>query len=260
MKAVILAAGYATRLYPLTKNKAKPLLPIHDRLMIDYVIDQAEALPDMEEIYVVSNSRFAKNFVEWAENRRSRQPHHVPITVVDDGTKSVADRLGAIGDIHFCIEKCQIDDDLLVMAGDNLFTWDLLDAWRHFRKHGDDMILAQPLARPEDLARFAIADVDEDGYVRHLEEKPAQPRSNLGIYAIYFYRRDTLPLFASYLAQGQNKDAPGHFPAWLYKQKPVRAFFFSGECYDIGTPEAYQDVLTTFSLSARQGQKENTEK
>ncbi len=259
MKAVILAAGYATRLYPLTKHRAKPLLPIHDRLMIDYVIDQAEALPDMEEIYVVSNSRFAGDFSDWARQRRQNQPHHVPLTVVDDGTKSADDRLGAIGDIHYCIENCQIDDDLLVMAGDNLFTWDLREAWQHFQTHGDDMILAQPLARPEDLARFAIADVDAEGYVRHLEEKPARPRSNLGIYAIYFYRRDTLPLFARYLAEGNNKDAPGYFPAWLYQHKPVRAFFFAGECYDIGTPEAYQDVLTTFSLSTPGGQdkKEN---
>ncbi|MDW7656843.1 MAG: nucleotidyltransferase family protein [Bacillota bacterium] len=265
MKAIILAAGYATRLYPLTKHCAKPLLPIHGRPLIDYLVDQAETLPDLDEIYVVSNNRFAAQFESWAAARRQqvqaqaqaqdkadgdRAGRPIPITIIDDGTTSEEGRLGAIGDIQHCIERCNIDDDLLVMAGDNLFTWRLLDAWQHFSTHGEDMIVAQPLARPEDAHRFAIAVVDEQGHVQHMEEKPDCPRSNIGVYAIYFYRRDTVPLFRRYLEEGNNKDAPGYFVVWLYQQKLVRAFFFTGHCIDIGTPQAYQDVLTTFPVSA----------
>lgn len=260
MKAIILAAGYATRLYPLTEKCAKPLLPIHGRPMIDYLIDQAETLPDLDEIFIVSNHRFAAQFDDWAAGRRQAQAQilavgsgtdrTIPISIIDDGTNNEEERLGAIGDIQHCIRRCQIDDDLLIMAGDNLFTWRLIDAWHHFRVHGEDMILAQPLACPEEAHRFAIAEVDQKGLVRHLEEKPASPRSNIAVYAIYFYRRDTVPLFRQYLEEGNNKDAPGHFPVWLYQRKPVRVYFFSGHCIDIGTPEAYHDVLTTFPVSA----------
>lgn len=253
MKAIILAAGYATRLYPLTKNCAKPLLPIGSRPMIDYLIDQAVTLPDLDDIFVVSNHRFAGQFEQWADRRRPALPSHMRLSVIDDQTTHEGDRLGAIGDIQYVIRHGAIDDDLLVMAGDNLFTWALLDAWHHFRQHGEDMILAQKLANPDDRHRFAIALVNEDGLVEHLEEKPACPRSDIGVYAIYFYRRDTLPLISRYLAEGNNPDAPGHFPAWLYRQKPVRVFFFSGRCIDIGTPQAYEDVMTTFPVSVTDG-------
>ena len=170
----------------------------------------------------------------------------VALTVVDDGTTSEANRLGAIGDIRYCISRMKLDDDLLVIAGDNLFTYQLADAWQHFRSHGEDMILAQPLPQEEDLRRFAIVSVDDRGLVADLEEKPQQPKSNLAVYATYFYRRDTLPLFDQYLAEGNNPDSPGHFPVWLYKRKPVRVFFFDGLCIDIGTPQSYEDVRTTF--------------
>ena len=258
MKAIILAAGYATRLYPLTEKCAKPLLPIRERPLIDYQIDQAETLPDLDAIYVVSNHRFAEQFSAWAEKRNQQAQagsrtgaaaRTVPISVIDDGTNREEDRLGAIGDIQFCIDHCGIDDDLLVMAGDNLFTWRLLDAWQYFRDCYEDTILAQSLDRREDLRRFAIAVVDDQDRVLHLEEKPEKPRSNIAVYAIYFYRRDTVPLFGRYLAEGNDKDAPGHFPVWLYRQKPVRAYFFSGRCIDIGTPQSYQDVMTTFPVS-----------
>lgn len=262
MKAIILAAGYATRLYPLTKDKPKALLPIHGRPLIYYLIDQAETLPDLEEIIVVSNHRFVDQFKAWAKERegRSNQKTTVPLKIIDDGTTCETDRLGAIGDIQFCIDHCHIDDDLLVMAGDNLFTWRLYDAWAHFRKHGEDMIVAHRLEPSQDPRNFAIVVTDPNGLVLHLEEKPENPRSDIAVYAIYFYRKDTLPLFRQYLEEGNNPDAPGHFPAWLYKRKPVRVYFFDGHCFDIGTPEAYQEVLTTFPLSLSEKQDDEQTK
>lgn len=255
MKGIILAAGYATRLFPLTLNTAKALLPISGRPIIDYITDQMLTLPDLDQIIVVSNHRFADQFAKWADERTRTDPAStVVITVVDDGTTDETNRLGAIGDIRYCIDQMQIDEDLLVIAGDNLFTYQLADAWRHFRQHGEDMILAQELPPEEDLRRFAIVVVDEQGLVVDLEEKPDIPKTNRAVFATYFYLRNTLPLIAQYLKEGNNPDSPGHFPVWLYHRKPVRVYFFDGVCIDIGTPESYEDVRTTFPLSVTREQ------
>ncbi len=260
MKGIILAAGYATRLYPLTLNRAKALLPVHGRPIIDYIVDQMLTLPDLDQLIVVSNHRFADQFHEWAAKRNQkladagRQKSDAEadpfIRVLDDGTTSEGDRLGAIGDMQFCIDQLKIDDDLLVIAGDNLFTYKLYDAWSHFRRHGEDMILARKMPPEEDLHRYAIAVVNDQGLVTDLTEKPECPKTNLAVYATYFYRRDTVPLISGYLAAGNKPDAPGNFPAWLYQRKPVRVYFFEGLCIDIGTPQSYEDVQTTFPVSA----------
>jgi glucose-1-phosphate thymidylyltransferase len=253
VKAIILAAGYATRLYPLTRDRAKSLLPIHGRPIIDYLIDQLHTIPDVDRIYVISNHRFAHQFEAWAAERenldKTAVKHNIPIDVLDDQTTSEDDRLGAIGDLQYCIDQYEIDDDLIVLAGDNLFTGSLVNAWRVFRTHQQDMLLAAHLAADEDPKRFAIAQIDDLGMVQHLEEKPQQPRSDLAVYAIYFYRRDTVPLIREYLASGNNPDAPGHFPVWLHTRKPIRVHLLEGLCIDIGTPKAYQDVMTTFPVS-----------
>ncbi len=253
MKAIILAAGYATRLYPLTKDRAKPLLPVQGRPIIDYLVDHARRIPDLDAIKVVSNDRFSPQFEAWASQRghqtRGTDGRTIPIHVLNDGTVSQEDRLGAIGDMQFCIDHFGIDDDLLVLAGDTLFTGSLFKAWEVFREHGQDLILASPVSPGEDPSRFAIAQTDADGLVQHLEEKPKEPKSNLAVFALYFYRRDTVPMIRQYLAAGHNPDAPGHFPVWLYQRKPVRVHLFEGDCVDIGTPQAYQEVMTTFPAS-----------
>lgn len=239
MKALILAAGYATRLYPLTKDRPKALLPLAGKPIINFILDEIVTLPDVNEIVVVSNHRFAEHFNAWKEKM---QPHcDLPITIVDDFTTSDADKLGAVGDINFVVERLNIDEDLLVIAGDNLFTYNLIDPWRVFREFDQDLILAQEIDSLDDLRRFAVAQIDENDLVIELEEKPAEPKSNLAVYATYFYRRDTLPLIKTYLEHGGNPDSPGNFPAWLYKRKPLRLYKFTGECFDIGTPESYAE-------------------
>lgn len=248
MKAIILAAGYATRLYPLTKDKAKALLPVQGKPIIDYIVEQIETLPAVDHIYVVSNHLFYDQFIAWSRQRQAAQTDRikVPLTIVDDGSSSENDRLGAIGDIQFCIEQVQIEDDLLIIAGDNLFTYALRDAWQAFEQHHADMILARRMPESKDLKRFAIAEIDQDGFVTGLEEKPAEPKTDIAVFATYFYRKDTLPLISQYLDSGQPADAPGHFPAWLYSRKPVYVYLFDGICIDIGTRESYEDVRTTF--------------
>lgn len=237
MIGLILAAGYATRLYPLTKNKAKALLPVQGRPIIDYIVDEMLTMPDLKQVVVVSNHRFAKDFEEWAQTRPADN-----IVVVDDKTTSDEDKLGAIGDMQYVIEQLKIDDDFFVIAGDTLFTYSLKDCWDAFKEYDEDMILAGVPDESEDLRRFAIATVDEEGTLTSLVEKPEHPASNLAVYATYFYKASTLPLIKEYLAEGNSPDSPGNFPAWLYKRKPVKLYRFEGTCVDIGTPEAYEAV------------------
>ena len=162
-------------------------------------------------------------------------------------TTSDADKKGAIGDIQFVLERAKLDDDLLVAASDNFFTFPLMRFYEAFRRNGCDTLLAARFADRDLLRRFAVATVDEHLRVTHLEEKPAEPKSDLGVYALYFYKRDTLPLFAQYLAEGNPPDAPGHFPVWLYPRREVRVYPFEGECIDIGTPQSYHEVCERFA-------------
>lgn len=236
MKAIVLAAGYAMRLYPLTKDRPKALLEIGGRHMLDYLMDEIESVPEIDEAILVTNSRFYRQFADWAAGRRNPG---LSVRVLDDKTDTNEDRLGAIGDMLFALNEAGIDDNVLVAAADNLFTFRLNDFVESFRKSGKDTLLAKAMGETEERKRFAIATLDADGRVTGLVEKPENPPTDIAVYALYLYRRDTLPLVRQYLAEGNNPDAPGHFPEWLYKRRDVRAYLFEGECVDIGTPEAY---------------------
>lgn len=242
MKAIILAAGYATRLYPLTINRPKALLPINKKPIIDYIVEELNTIEELDEIYVVTNSRFAEHFSDWAKNASSR----APISVLDDGTTSDENKKGAVGDMGFVIEQKGIDDELLVIAGDNFFTYSLRDYVDYYRKKGHDCVCVKKWPNEAELSKFGIALLDADGKVLDIEEKPQHPKSNTVVFATYLYRRETVPMIREYLAAGNNPDAPGNFPAWLYKRKDVYAYTFSGECYDIGTPESYREVCRMY--------------
>lgn len=245
MKALILAAGYAHRLYPLTLNFPKALLEVAGRPILDRILDELDRVDIIDEIVVISNHRFIRHFDEWVRTRV--EPGQKPVVLLDDGTETEDNRLGAIGDMNFAIEELGIDEDILVVAGDNLFTYDLPEIVEAYQKHGQDMILGQNLEAEEDPKRFAIAVIDEHGTLVDLEEKPDHPKSDIAIYASYFYRQDTLPLIGAYLAEGNNPDSPGNFPVWLYKKKPVRVHLFDGKCYDIGTHDSYARVQDIFA-------------
>jgi len=241
MKAIILAAGYATRLYPLTLSTPKPLLPICGKPLIDYILEQIGELDCVDAVYVVTNHKFASAFRGWESGHGGRKP----VKILDDGTADEASRLGAIGDIDFVIKRERIDDDLLIIAGDNIFTYSLKNCAAFFEKMGD-CIVAQETEDIEILRSVAVATLGPDGRVLDLIEKPAAPPSKFGIFATYFYKRETLPLFAQYLEGGNKPDAPGYFVQWLHKRKPVYAWIMDGECYDIGTPKAYEEIQEIF--------------
>ena len=242
MKAIILAAGYATRLYPLTINKPTALLTINEKPIINYIVEQINTIDVVDEIYVVTNHKFIDSFADWQNEIESR----AKITVLDDGTTSEQDRKGAIGDIAFVIQKMNINDELLVVAGDNFFTYPLKNYYDFYKQKDKDCVCVKVWNDEKTLRNFGIALLDQNNKVLDIEEKPENPKSNTVVFAMYLYQKDTIPLFEKYLSQGNNPDAPGNFPAWLYKQKEVYAYTFKGECYDIGTPESYQEVQALF--------------
>ena len=245
MKAIVLSAGYATRLYPLTKDTPKGLLPIGNKSILDFITDQIETVPEIDEIFIISNHKFFPNFSEWAKVRKT----HLKINVLDDGTTDDSNKLGAIGDIWFTIQNGNIDEDVLIVAGDNFFTFPLNDYLEFYRKKQCDTILVSELDRLEDLRRMGNAILDAEDKVIGMEEKPQEPKSNCAVFASYIYQKETLPLIEQYLKEGNNPDAPGFFPSWLYQRKPIYAYKFVGECYDIGTHESYREVCEKFGNS-----------
>jgi len=229
MRAVILAAGYATRLRPLTDTTAKQLLPIAGRPMIDWVCDRIQALT--RDIHLVTNARFAPDFERWAARRDD-------VTVHDDGTLTNEDRLGAIGDIAFVLGRTGTDADLLVVAGDNLFDFALADFAGFVGGKGVASGVAVYDCGDLELAtQYGVVEVDADDRVTGFEEKPSEPRSTLVATAAYLYHREHVPLVERYLADGNPPDQPGRLIAWLYPREPVYAYRSPGSWFDIGNPE-----------------------
>lgn len=228
MRALVLAAGYATRLYPLTETVAKPLLPVGGRPMIDHLLERIREA-DPLEVHVVTNSKFADAFREWAPEG---------VRVHDDSTASEDDRLGAIGDLQLVVDRAAIDDDLLVVAGDNLFDFSVADYVRWWRAKGVASAVALYEHPDRDLVRqYGVVTVDEDDRIVSFVEKPSEPESNLAATACYLYHREHLPLVRTYLAEGNVPDQPGRLVEWLYRRTPVYGYRFGGEWLDIGDRE-----------------------
>jgi len=227
MKALILAAGYATRLRPLTDSIPKQLLPVGKRPMVDWILDRI-AETSADEVHLVTNARFADDFARWAQGTGVR--------VHNDGTTTNEDRLGAIGDIRFVQERVDLDSDLLVIAGDNLFEYSLRDYVDFWRSKGDNAsVLAVHDVGGRELAKqYGIVDVDEDDRVIGFVEKPEDPPTTLCATATYLYKREHAGLVPTYLQEGNPPDAPGNFVAWLHTREPVYAYRIPGEWYDIG--------------------------
>jgi len=245
MIALLLVAGYATRLHPLTINTPKPLLHVDGHPILDYIVDEIDTLPNITGICLITNHRFAGHFEEWASARRLVSSN-VPITVLDDGTTDDSNKRGAIGDIQYAIDTLHIDEDTVIIAGDNLFTYRLKDMHDHFIKIHRDLLIAIHVPDKSQLQKLAVATLDEQGKVLRMMEKPGEPESETAIYATYFYLKETLPLIRKYLDEGNTPDAPGHFPSWLYTRRDVFAYLADGNCIDIGTPENYKDVTENF--------------
>jgi glucose-1-phosphate thymidylyltransferase len=228
MKAIVLAAGYATRLYPLTRTIAKPLLPVGGRPMLDHILDRIAGVAEVDAVHVVTNRKFADSFREWARSRA--------VAVHDDGTTSEDDRLGAIGDVRFVVEAAGLEnDDLLVIAGDNLFDFSLAGYVDWWRGKGEASAVALHDVREVALARrYGVVALADDERIVSFEEKPEQPHSTLAATATYLYHRRHVPLLRRYLDEGNSPDQPGRFVAWLCLRAPVYGYTFEGDWRDIG--------------------------
>lgn len=237
MRALILAAGYATRLREVARDRPKPLLPIVGKPMIDHLLDKLERISEIESATVVTNARFAPLFQDWAEAQQRRWP----IAVLDDGTDSDANKRGAIGDILFAIEQDTISSDLFVGAGDNLFDFDLQPFFATFRERGSTVGLYD-VGRLDVMPQYSEVRLDADQRIVSLVEKPAAPTSTFMATALYAYRAEHLPLFREYKDAGGNMDSPGFFPAWLHRRVPLFGYVFRGQWFDVGTPERYREA------------------
>jgi glucose-1-phosphate thymidylyltransferase len=221
MKALILAAGYATRLRPLTDTIPKQLLPVGGRPMVDWILDRIEET-SADEIHLVTNARFADAFERWSQDKDVR--------VHNDGTTSNEDRLGAIGDIQFV----GLDDDLLVIAGDNLFDYSLAGYELYWRERDGSCVAVIDVGDPELAKKYGIVDVDENDRIIGFVEKPADPPTTLCATATYFFDRGHVRKIPTYLEEGNPPDQPGNYIAWLHQRVPVYAYRLPGEWYDIG--------------------------
>ena len=236
MQCVLLAAGYATRLYPLTENFPKPLLEVQGKTILDWLLEDIANTGLVDEYVVISNHKFAGKFEEWAA------AHKLNITVLDDGTESNETRLGAVKDIEFAIEALNLDDDLLVIAGDNLLDFSLTGFIQYSLQKGTTCIMRYYEPSVERLHKSGVVEVDESGRVLSMEEKPSEPKSHWCAPAFYIYKREDVKLVKVGIESGCGVDAPGSFIAWLCTQTSVHAYEMPGRRYDIGNLESYEEA------------------
>jgi glucose-1-phosphate thymidylyltransferase len=244
MKALILAAGYGTRLASVAKDTAKPLLPINGKPMIAYIIDRIKIADDLSEIVVVSNNKFCDQFEAWAKSLKSLS---IKVRVVNDGTNSPEERLGSIGDMEFVLSREKSADDWLVVGGDNLFDFDLRDFFRFARtKLPHPSIGLFDIKDRKAATKFGVVSLDADRRIVELQEKPAEPKSSLIAMCFYYFPKNMFKTIAEYRADSQGMDAAGGYIKWLAEKKRVYGFQFDGKWYDIGSIEALNDAQKHF--------------
>ena len=244
MKSLILAAGYATRLYPLTKDCPKPLLEVCGKPVLEHILAQTEKIDPLGTRCIVVNHKFYSQFEAW----RTRYRTTGPIVLVDDGSTDESNRLGAVGDMQFCIRHQEIREDLLVIAGDNLFDMDLAPFLKFSKKKSPFCSVMLYDVKDFALARhYGIVGLDGDQKVVSFEEKPKSPQSTLSAMGVYYFPEKVLGQIETYLKKGSPQDAPGFFIRWLYQRETVYGYPCEGMWYDIGDLESYQHASQVFA-------------
>ena len=236
MKCLILAAGYATRLYPLTENFPKPLLKVGEKTILDWLIDDIDSVGLVDEYVVISNHKYAPHFDAWTVEKKQK------ITVLDDGTVSNETRLGAVRDIQFAIEKLDIQDDMLVIAGDNVLDFSLVRFMKYAKDKGTSCVMRYYEAMEQKLQKSGVVSVNEEDLIIQMEEKPAEPKSHWCCPPFYYYTKEDAGLVKTGIESGCGVDAPGSYIAWLCTKTKVHAMEMPGKRYDIGNLESYEKV------------------
>lgn len=252
MKCLILAAGYATRLYPLTENFPKPLLTVGPKTILDWLVDDIATAGLVDEFVVISNHKFARYFDDWAKEKEFLLSQNaadgatLKFTVVDDGTSTNETRLGAVKDIQYAINKLHLDDDMLVIAGDNVLDFSLTKFIAYAKEKGTSCIMRYYEADEKRLTKSGIVEIDENDKILGMEEKPAQPKSHWCCPPFYYYTKEDAGLVQQGIDSGCGVDAPGSYIAWLSTQTTVYAMEMPGKRYDIGNLESYEQVKAAY--------------
>jgi glucose-1-phosphate thymidylyltransferase len=246
MKVLILAAGYATRLYPLTLTQPKPLLPVAGKPMIEYVLDNIAPIPGIDRVYVVTNNKFAGHFQKWADEYRAKKSK-LNFTIVNDGSTDDSNKLGAIGDLHLVITREKVDDDLIVVAGDNLFSQSVEEFGKFCRSKNAPVLAVYDVGDLGEIKKYNAISMDPDGRITFFEEKPKEPKSTVTGIALYYYPKSSLSLIKQYVSEGNNPDQPGRLIQWLYSRTPVYTWKVPGLWYDIGSKETLEEANKIFA-------------
>ncbi len=246
MKLIILAAGYATRLYPLTMNQPKPLLPVAGKPMLEHVLDNISTIQAIDHAYIVTNAKFAGHFGDWSETYHPPNLHF-SFTIVNDQSTDDSNKLGAIGDMHLVITKHQIDDDVIVVGGDNLFSSDLAAFGDYCQQKNSPVTAVYDVGDLEEIKKYNAIEIDEDNRITYFEEKQKVPKSTLTGIALYFYPKSALPLIHQYIEEGNNPDQPGRLVQWLYPRVPFYTWTVPGLWYDIGSIETLEEANRMFA-------------
>lgn len=241
MKVLILAAGYATRLHPLTLTQPKPLLPVAGKPMIDYVLDNLAPIPGIDRVYIVTNAKFADHFQKWADYYAANKSR-IEFTIINDGSTDDTNKLGAIGDLQLVIQRECVDDDLIVVAGDNLFSQSLAEFGTFCSKVNQPVVGVYDIGSLDQAVKYGVVDVDADGRLVRFVEKPPQASSTLIAIALYYYPKATLPLIKQYIDEGNNADQPGRLIQWMYPRMPVYTWTVPGIWFDIGSKETLEEA------------------
>lgn len=243
---ILLAAGYSTRLYPLTENFPKPLLEVGGKPVITNIVEKLENLKELNKIYVVTNNRYFNHFTEWKKDLKT----NLRIEILNDGTLSEKDKLGAIGDIYFTIKEKSITNPILMIGGDNLFDFQLNYIMSYFKEKGKDVVSVSKVEDKNKLRHLGVVNLDKNNKIIFFKEKPDNPFSNLATNCIHLYTEETVTMFKEYLMQGNNPDQPGRFLEWLYPKKEVYGFITNGKIIDIGTHETLEKARREFTFSS----------
>ncbi len=244
MKNIVIAAGYATRLGELTKNFPKPLLKIGERSILDRMLDDIDTIADIDEHIVITNHKFAPHFEAWRKEVASK--YKKPITIVDDGTETNKTRLGAVCDLLFALDKLSVNDDLLVVAADNILFFSFQEFVDFAKQKGTSCIMCHEQPSVEKLQRTGVVELDANGKVLGMEEKPAVPKSHWAVPPFYIYLKKDLDLVRNSVAQGCGKDAPGNLAHYMVDHTEIHAWPMSAGRFDIGSLDTYKEACERF--------------
>lgn len=242
MKNIVIAAGYATRLYPLTENFPKPLLEIGSSSILGRMMEDIDRIEEIDEHIIVSNHKFARHFEEWAEKQDTR----CPVTIIDDGTETNETRLGAVRDLLLAIDRCNVDDDMMVVAADNILDFSFQGFVDFFKEKGTSVIMCHHEPELKKLQRTGVIKVDENMKVLLMQEKPENPVSNWAVPPFYIYSRNDIPLIKDCMNHRCGFDAPGNLAHYLAEVTTLHAWQMPGKRFDIGTLDTYYEAKEIF--------------